>query len=226
MRYGDGWAYDSTHSHYKRAKPTHTDPEDARTSDPSLLLGSWLSWAGDILHHKPELVIGECTQHFDFQMMQQYFDETYIISQCTYSPKDMGIPVSRSRQYVLGVRKDLVIAEPYTDKIFHQIFARKLMVDGRVFFRAPRSRVAQEMEKAKSKREDLVAVTDREEELRWDEILPGQLRIRLEGYESSARDKKMPFMLVDLNQRPLHAAWELVSSFATPWSCLREGPAV
>ena len=30
MRYGDGWAYDSTQSHCKRAKPTHTDPEDDR----------------------------------------------------------------------------------------------------------------------------------------------------------------------------------------------------
>ena len=32
MRYGDGWAYDSTHSHYKRAKPTQTDPEDDRNA--------------------------------------------------------------------------------------------------------------------------------------------------------------------------------------------------
>ena len=28
MQYGDGWAYDSTQSHYKRAKPTYTDLED------------------------------------------------------------------------------------------------------------------------------------------------------------------------------------------------------
>ena len=40
MRDGNGWAYDSTHSHYKRAKPTHTDPEDDRTADPSLPIGS------------------------------------------------------------------------------------------------------------------------------------------------------------------------------------------
>ena len=40
MRYGDGWAYDFTHSHYKRAKPTQTDPEDDRTADPSLPMGS------------------------------------------------------------------------------------------------------------------------------------------------------------------------------------------
>ena len=40
MIYGDGWAYDSTHSHYKRAKPTQTDPKDDRAADPSLPLGS------------------------------------------------------------------------------------------------------------------------------------------------------------------------------------------
>ena len=33
MRYGDGWAYDSTQSHYKRAKPTYTDPADDRATD-------------------------------------------------------------------------------------------------------------------------------------------------------------------------------------------------
>ena len=40
MRFGDGWAYDSTHSHYKRAKPTQTDPEDDRNADPSMPMGS------------------------------------------------------------------------------------------------------------------------------------------------------------------------------------------
>ena len=34
------WAYDSTHIHYKRAKPTQTDPEDDRNADPSLPMGS------------------------------------------------------------------------------------------------------------------------------------------------------------------------------------------
>ena len=40
MRYGEGWACDSTHSHCKRAKPTHTDPEDDRMTDSSLPIGS------------------------------------------------------------------------------------------------------------------------------------------------------------------------------------------
>ena len=40
MQYGDGWAYDSTQSHYKRAKPTYTDPEDDKMIDSSLPIGS------------------------------------------------------------------------------------------------------------------------------------------------------------------------------------------
>ena len=40
MRYDDGWAYDSTQSHCKRAKPTYTDPEDDRTTDSSLPIRS------------------------------------------------------------------------------------------------------------------------------------------------------------------------------------------
>ena len=42
MRYGDGWAYDSTHSHYKRAKPTQTDPEDDRSTDSSFPMGFYV----------------------------------------------------------------------------------------------------------------------------------------------------------------------------------------
>ena len=34
MRYGDGWAHDPTHSHYKRAKPTQTDPETRMQTRP------------------------------------------------------------------------------------------------------------------------------------------------------------------------------------------------
>ena len=40
MRYGEGSAHDLTYSHYKRAKPTQTDPEDGTNADPSLLGGS------------------------------------------------------------------------------------------------------------------------------------------------------------------------------------------
>ena len=40
MTHGDGWACDSTHSHYKRAKPTQTDPEGDSNADPSLPMGS------------------------------------------------------------------------------------------------------------------------------------------------------------------------------------------
>ena len=40
MRYGEGWACDSTQSHSKRAKPTYTDPEDDRMTDSSLPIGS------------------------------------------------------------------------------------------------------------------------------------------------------------------------------------------
>ena len=40
MKYGEGWAYDSSRSHYKRAKPTGTDPEDDGKEDSALPIGS------------------------------------------------------------------------------------------------------------------------------------------------------------------------------------------
>ena len=40
MKYAEGWAYDSSRSHHKRAKPTGTDPEDDRKADSTLPIGS------------------------------------------------------------------------------------------------------------------------------------------------------------------------------------------
>ena len=40
MKYCEGWAYDSSRSHYKRAKPTGTDPKDDRKADSTLPIGS------------------------------------------------------------------------------------------------------------------------------------------------------------------------------------------
>ena len=40
MRYGDGWAYDSTHSHYKRANRLIQTQKMTGAADPSLWLGS------------------------------------------------------------------------------------------------------------------------------------------------------------------------------------------
>ena len=40
MRYGEGWAHDSTYGQQKRAKPSHTDPEDDMKVDPSMPIGS------------------------------------------------------------------------------------------------------------------------------------------------------------------------------------------
>ena len=36
MRYGEGWAHDPTWNQQKRAKPTHTDPEDDMKVDPMM----------------------------------------------------------------------------------------------------------------------------------------------------------------------------------------------
>ena len=40
MRYSEGWAHDPTWNHYKRAKPTHTDPEDDMRVDSTMPVGT------------------------------------------------------------------------------------------------------------------------------------------------------------------------------------------
>ena len=40
MKYGEGWANDTSRSYYKRAKPTGTDPEDDTKTDSALPVSS------------------------------------------------------------------------------------------------------------------------------------------------------------------------------------------
>ena len=57
MRYGDSWAHDPTWSQHKRAKPTHTDPEDDTKVDPMMPVGStsktWNPRADDPFWQRP-----------------------------------------------------------------------------------------------------------------------------------------------------------------------------
>ena len=137
----------------------------------------WLAWVGDLLDWKPEVVVGECTQWFDFPMLQQYLGHVYVVSECTYSPRDLGIPVARRRQYCLGVRKDLVIVEPFNDETLQRHFTRELLIDGSVFFHAPRSRVESEKKKLASKRQHIVC--SELDSIDWPELLMGSFRVRL-----------------------------------------------
>ena len=161
----------------------------------------WISWIAGLWANTPEIVVGECTQHFAFSTMKKYLDEIYVLSELTFSPKDQGIPVARVRQYVLAVRKDIIIMEPYNDETFQAVFARRLLLDASVFFRAPNSRVLSEKSKAFEKRPHLVddtsAVT-----CSWSELLMASHRVRLTGYLEIATEKQMAFFVADLNQRP------------------------
>ena len=96
------------------------------------------------------------------------------------------------------------MAEPYNDTILQKYFACVMRVDGRVFFRAPHSRVLSEKQKAYKKNVHAVSQADSGEMLpSFSDMLPGPLRVRLRGYmEIAVGTKSLDFMLVDLNQRP------------------------
>ena len=50
----------------------------------------WLSWAGELLHRQPHIIIGECTSLFDLPVLKSFMDGSYCVSGCTFSPKDLG----------------------------------------------------------------------------------------------------------------------------------------
>ena len=68
MKYGEGWAYDTSRSHYKRAKPTGTDPEDDRQIDSALPAGSTSKTYDPQRDH----TIGDMLPHLKINGSQDY----------------------------------------------------------------------------------------------------------------------------------------------------------
>jgi len=100
---------------------------------------AFVVWMRDVLQALPEVVIQECTVHFDIITMEKCLSPTYNIQQVKFSPEDVGVPTRRLRSYAVCVRNDCKVLLPWTKGALRQHAFRQCLADGSIFLRATRT---------------------------------------------------------------------------------------
>ncbi|CAK9112824.1 unnamed protein product [Durusdinium trenchii] len=123
------------------------------------ILGDRMGWLGEhaktfacwLFYHAEieadDWIILENVDNFDESVVYQLVSSQYSVLVLHLDPRNFGFPVSRSRKYLLLLRRNGRLAwcpeiemDPTT--AFEKLFRRPLNMDGRIFFCAPDSVVA------------------------------------------------------------------------------------
>lgn len=175
------------------------------------LIGSGLmvlvTWCFEVLAMRPDFIIEECTPRFKGLVFEHIFGHLsggqYHIQRRTFSPVDLGFPASRPRQYMILTRVDsMTVTVPFAGAMVEQVFFRRLMMDGKVFFTdvgGPREHLAYKRHLMKARG---LAFADRRVVLKRSalSLLPSAKQIRLHGYRKLAARMGKTQGIVDINQ--------------------------
>lgn len=120
-------------------------------------LGAGLGWLGDTtlpfivwlrekVRDPVQWFVLENVESFDDALVAELVSSVYDILVLTIDPYMFGVPVTRSRKYLLMKRRGYVewVREVEKDPTtaFHVLFGRPLGIDGRIFYSAPEEIVA------------------------------------------------------------------------------------
>ena len=112
----------------------------------------FLSWVYAMLSSCPDLIVHECTQNFDWQMLRRIFEDKdmvecpYHIQSFVFCPTDCGVPMRRARCWTIMIRKDALgpMRVPrcnFSQDGFGQVFFRRIVSNGHMYWCAPREDV-------------------------------------------------------------------------------------
>ena len=95
----------------------------------------FMSWLFSMKKILPHIWIQECTPRFDMSLFHEALGGEYIIQERCISPQDVGWPVSRKRQWSIGVRKDqFEVVVDLNSMEFETLFFREIATKCDVFF--------------------------------------------------------------------------------------------
>lgn len=91
----------------------------------------------ELLTLQPDLFLHECTKEFPFTLIEILLIELYSLTifECI-CPTQLGWPMHRPRQYIIGHKRGSVVSVGTPDDFF-ACFGQRTKVDGSVFFVAP-----------------------------------------------------------------------------------------
>ena len=164
----------------------------------------FLVWIHDLMAVLPDILVQECTSRFQQQALQEMMGMKYAVFPVTFSPVQLGIPVRRQRQYVLAIRKDqLMFGIPWVPPVLDKVFYRTLCATARVFFRAPKSMIAQHAadmaQKAKMEKPSPKATLKATD---FEKYLSAGDQQRKTGHLAKAARAGVEFACVNISQSP------------------------
>ena len=194
--------------------PVHPAPADRRDSLYMLIVGNtctpwsqmgkrlgwlhectavYLCFLQDALRAAPEFIISECTPSFDHELMEELTGGMYVTQSMVFSPVDLGLPARRRRRYTISIRKDMFVFNIPWNIIDMSFAWRRLVVTGRMFFRAPKSLVDKALD-AMAQQAGLPSKLPPQHYL-----CPGSRR-RLVEHVQKATDNNMQFLCANIRQ--------------------------
>lgn len=105
----------------------------------------FLVWLREKIRRPVHVVTMENVDLFDDAMLGELVASTYRLKVLSVDPVMFGLPATRSRKYMMLLRKGFVQWAPEVEQdpetAFHKLFCRPVPLDGGVFFSAPASYV-------------------------------------------------------------------------------------
>lgn len=105
---------------------------------------AFASFAYEVWHYAPDIVIVECTRTFNHGDLISLLNEKYAVSPVVFSPTDLGIPSERIRKYTVLLKRDGGYGGKLTWKADAEItgerflakFGRKLVANAHIYLSA------------------------------------------------------------------------------------------
>ena len=169
---------------------------------------SFLAWLLERKHSEEDWIICECVCRFPSKVLTEFLPN-YELLVLKLNPTQLGLPVSRPRQYMLLVHKEKLKIRPgitseNIQSLYLQVFEGKSDLVGPDMCRAPEEEKKMYVEEAALERG---LPRQRSELKRWSnyQILSPGARSRLQGYELLGEKKvgtRRPVAVVNLMQNP------------------------
>jgi len=170
-------------------------------------------WFELVIRRQPDIVVHECTPRFAWQFFEREVGHIYHVQTALLSPTDFGIPSARERRWTLLLKTSSVVPTKSLDsEEFRQMFFRKVMVPGSIYFDAvPAKEMAVYIKELAAARGQ---PPQNAHGMPWTmrEVLPPGHATRLLEWESQAKAKGLSLAMFDIEQHFSHTG-----SFSSVW---------
>ena len=174
-----------------------------------------MQWLHEMKLALPDVIIVECTPHFQHQHLRTIMEDSYQLAVLQISPELLGFPVKRVRKFMIltksaTTKMDTEVEVAGVDATFKRLFAHRVVARGSFFWRAPEPAVKSYIERCATARSLPVKKRGRDGALKsWSgfQVLGPGAQARLKGYEakmSSLPGGRKSDVIVNIGQHPSH----------------------